>query len=263
MASGSVHIVLVLAGLLLPLLITTSLPFEYQVTPIAAVQTEVPRKPLLLRLPNARVKNAVGLGAPVARLSKPRELPAVLLQRPTKVDTPAKLSLAKVQTGGFGDDAFGLPPQRKAQGRVQINQFGSAELPQGPGVGNGTGGAAGMRAAVRDAGFATAVPESGAAGARPGVGGEAGTQSVVVLDKPLPVYTEDGRRHHVEGDVTLAVIFPASGPIHVLRVLKGLGYGLDEAAIRAAQQIQFRPALQNGRPVATPATLRIVFQLAS
>jgi hypothetical protein len=50
--------------------------------------------------------------------------------------------------------------------------------------------------------------------------------------------------------------------VRVIGVTKGLGHGLDETAIRAAQQIRFKPALQQGRAVDYPATVHIVFQLA-
>jgi TonB family protein len=66
----------------------------------------------------------------------------------------------------------------------------------------------------------------------------------------------------LEGEVQNQVVFPASGPVRIVRVTKGLGHGLDEAAVRAAQQIRFKPALQQGRAVDFPATVHIVFQLA-
>jgi TonB family protein len=47
-----------------------------------------------------------------------------------------------------------------------------------------------------------------------------------------------------------------------VRVVRGLGHGLDEAAIRAAQQIKFNPATSNGQAVDTTATIHVVFQLA-
>jgi hypothetical protein len=50
--------------------------------------------------------------------------------------------------------------------------------------------------------------------------------------------------------------------VRVNRVVKGLGHGLDEAAIRAAEQIKFKPALSNGHPVDFPAVIHIVFQMA-
>jgi len=46
-------------------------------------------------------------------------------------------------------------------------------------------------------------------------------------------------------------------------VVHGLGHGLDESAIRAAQKIQFKPALKDGQPTDFPAVLHIMFQLAS
>jgi len=46
------------------------------------------------------------------------------------------------------------------------------------------------------------------------------------------------------------------------RIVRGLGHGLDEAAVRAAQQIRFKPARRDGQPVDFPAVVHIVFQLA-
>ena len=59
------------------------------------------------------------------------------------------------------------------------------------------------------------------------------------------------------------LIFPASGgEVHVNRVVKGLGHGLDESAIQAAEQIKYKPAMSNGHPVDFPAVIHIVFQMA-
>jgi TonB family protein len=86
---------------------------------------------------------------------------------------------------------------------------------------------------------------------------------VEITSKPNPVYTEEARRLHVQGEVILRVVFRASGQIQILGVSQGLGHGLDEAAIRAAQEIQFKPARRNGQPTDTTATLQIMFQLAN
>lgn len=85
---------------------------------------------------------------------------------------------------------------------------------------------------------------------------------VVILAKPKPIYTDEARKLNIEGEVLLDVVFPASGPVQVNRVIRGLGHGLDENAIRAAEQIQFKPAMSNGHAVDFPATVHIVFEMA-
>jgi TonB family protein len=85
---------------------------------------------------------------------------------------------------------------------------------------------------------------------------------VEILAKPRPVYTAEARALGLEGQVTLAVLFAAAGQVRVLRVERGLGHGLDEAAIRAAEKISFRAAQMDGRPIDYPAKVQIVFQLA-
>jgi TonB family protein len=198
------------------------------------------------------------------------------------IDKP--MPLDKVQTGGFGD-AQGLPGPGNPNKRANIGQFGNPALPPGPGVGNGTGGANGVKGTVASTGFGNgiAIPPSGGAkkvGAVQSTGfanqndqvievpkkkveeGPA-VESVVILAKPKPVYSQEAIKLNIEGEVLLDVVFLASGTqVHVNRVVKGLGHGLDEAAMRAAEQIKYKPALSNGHPVDFPAVVHIVFQVA-
>jgi TonB family protein len=83
-----------------------------------------------------------------------------------------------------------------------------------------------------------------------------------VLSKPPVQYTAEARQLKVQGDVVLRVTFLASGQVVVQSVVHGLGHGLDEEARRVAQQIRFRPATRDGRPVDTTTTITITFQLA-
>jgi TonB family protein len=85
---------------------------------------------------------------------------------------------------------------------------------------------------------------------------------VQVISKPAPTYTEEARRLKIQGDVTVQVIFSASGQVQIVRVVKGLGHGLDEAATYAARQIRFSPAKRDGQAVDYPATIHIVFALS-
>jgi len=62
--------------------------------------------------------------------------------------------------------------------------------------------------------------------------------------------------------VLLEVVLEASGKIRVLKVVRGLGHGLDDAAVRAAEQIRFKPAMRDGQPSDSTAVLHIIFQIA-
>lgn len=85
---------------------------------------------------------------------------------------------------------------------------------------------------------------------------------VEVLSKPPVRYTSEARQLRVQGDVVLSVTFLASGQVVVHGVLQGLGHGLDEEAKRVAEQIRFRPATSDGRPVDVTTKITITFQLA-
>ena len=90
----------------------------------------------------------------------------------------------------------------------------------------------------------------------------AAVQPIEITEKPRPEYTPEARALKLEGQVVVAVIFKANGEIIVQNVVQGLGHGLDEMAVKAAQHIKYKPAISNGQPVDFPARVRIEFQLA-
>ncbi len=85
---------------------------------------------------------------------------------------------------------------------------------------------------------------------------------VEILIKPKPAYPEEAREKKIEGEVLIEMEFSASGEAHVLRLVRGLGYGLDESALAAARGIRFRPATRDGLLVDSAAVVHILFQLA-
>jgi TonB family protein len=197
-----------------------------------------------------------------------------------------KAPVRSVQTGGFGDPN-GLPGKGSDNAHLRAPSVGSFDLPAGPGYGNGTGGSRGLRGTVASAGFGNGVagPGSGDGGGaargsirRAGFGDSepvthterpqpkpvaaAALVAVEILAKPKPVYTDEARGLKIEGEVLLQVIFLASGKVEVVRVVHGLGHGLDEAAASAAAKIRFKPAQRGADPVDYPATIHIVFQIA-
>jgi TonB family protein len=193
----------------------------------------------------------------------------------------------QVQTGGFGDrDGVQAGDGNNGKGPV-LAKVGAFDMPSGPGSGNGTGGAKGIRSNSTSASFgnASAGPVDSRATAGQGTvrpvnfssgvalisqapkheavsGAPAKETPVLLLSKPLLAYTPEARQKKIEGDVELDVLFAATGQVSVLRVVQGLGYGLDEAAVSAAERIRFTPARREGQPVDSHGLLRMVFRLS-
>jgi TonB family protein len=190
----------------------------------------------------------------------------------------------QVQTGGFGDPN-GIPAKTTQTRAVNIAQAGGFDMPTGPGSGNGTGGTNGARGVVASAGFGNGVAISDAPASARGQVRSAGfgdadvpapptiqsrpaaqaAEKIIpaeILSKPVPVYTVEARTQRIEGEVLLEAVFEATGKIRVLKVVRGLGHGLDDAAVHAAEQIRFKPALKDGQPSDSTVVLHIIFQLA-
>jgi len=135
-----------------------------------------------------------------------------------------------------------------------VGKVASAGIPGSTGtgpVGNyGKVGAAGIPAMTA----AVAAP--------PKMVAQAVSTNLEVISKPPVQYTPEAKQLKVQGDVVLRVTFLATGQVVVQGVVHGLGHGLDEEARRVAQQIRFRPATRDGRPVDMTTTITITFQLA-
>ena len=78
----------------------------------------------------------------------------------------------------------------------------------------------------------------------------------------LILCTPEAAQLRIQGEVTLQVRFLATGQVEVLRVVNGLGHGLDEQAKRVAEQIRFKPAEKDGHPVDHTTLIHVTFQLA-
>jgi TonB family protein len=84
-----------------------------------------------------------------------------------------------------------------------------------------------------------------------------------VLFKPTALYTPEARSLHIEGKVVVKVQVSASGTVTVLGVSAGLGHGLDQNAVTAAQGMRFKPATDaTGNSVDWEGPVSISFLLA-
>jgi TonB family protein len=76
-----------------------------------------------------------------------------------------------------------------------------------------------------------------------------------------PEYTDAARARRLEGKVGLTVTVDSSGKLIHVAIVKPLGLGLDEAAIKAVHAWPFSPGMRNGQPVAVRAYLEVDFHL--
>ncbi len=143
-------------------------------------------------------------------------------------------------------------------------------LSSGPGSGGGIG-----------TGHGTGVGPGTGAGVGPGSGGGMGggsdggigsgigpyvvgngVKAPVALLQPLPAYTEEARKARAEGIVMIEAIIRKDGSVDSFKVLRGLGYGLDESAINTiATKWRFRAGTLNGVPVDVRANIEVSFRL--
>jgi TonB family protein len=228
------------------------------------------------------------------RVDTPKiDLPArpVIKQEVFNADNIAPVTpqapVKSVKTGGFGDPNGVQPSTAPASKALTVQAIGAFDAPAGAGQGAANSGkAAGGRKVVASAGFG----EAGAGGTGAGGTGHAQVRGagfgdydasprtpssasaaaralptetpVEIIFKPKPQYTVDARQKKIEGEVQLEVQFSATGQVHVLRLVRGLGFGLDENARAAASQIRFRPGTRNGSPVDVTGIVHIVFELS-
>jgi protein TonB len=101
---------------------------------------------------------------------------------------------------------------------------------------------------------------------------EAPTYFVAVEEMPEPiggiqgiqsriVYPEIAKRAGVDGRVYVLAFVDEHGNVTKAQLIKGLGAGLDEAALDAIRQTKFKPGKQRGKPVKVQVSIPIVFKL--
>jgi len=124
-------------------------------------------------------------------------------------------------------------------GGIGSGSGGGAGPGHGPGVGAGTGG--------------------GIGGGVYKIGG--GISAPLQLSAPDPEYTEEARRAKIQGTCVLVLIVDPAGLPRDLKVVRGLGYGLDAKALDAVRNWRFEPAKKDGQPVSVQVTVEVGFHL--
>jgi protein TonB len=136
-------------------------------------------------------------------------------------------------------------------------------VPGPPSAGPGTGGGIGT-------GQGRGVGEGKGPGVGPGEGGGTGggvfrvgggVTPPTVVQRVEPQYSEEARKARYQGTVVLEAIVRRDGTCDIIRVVRSLGFGLDENAMQALKQWRFRPGLRNGVAVDVSLNIEVNFNL--
>jgi len=161
------------------------------------------------------------------------ETPAPAVTTPAPQPEPAKAPATPEQT----------PPQpaprRKKMPRI---------IAEGPEAQQGTNALLAAAASAQGQGQQPAPPPGNVSDPRP-------------VSAPQPEYTPEARDARIQGTVELRSTVREDGTVKVESVVRGLGYGLDEAAIAAVEKWKFIPAKKDGKPVSATIGLLVNFSL--
>lgn len=110
---------------------------------------------------------------------------------------------------------------------------------------------------------AKAAPKTLSAAATPAVvdGCEEPAAKPKPRSVPQPGYTDAARAASIEGKVRVQLTVDETGRVVSVKLLQGLGYGLDEAALAAAKQAEFEPAVRCGKPTSATFNISMRFSL--
>ena len=203
--------------------------------------------------PKAERKGDLAANSPIPV----RKLPPPLEAKP-RVEEPPPAPL----------DAKILPPvmapvvAKPADDRDREGLLAKSEQTE-PSAGSGTGGGVGS-------GKGTGLGEGDGSGIGDGSGGGtgggpyrpgSGVAPPRLLREVRAEYSDAARRANLEGEVELEIVIRRDGTVGDVKILKGLGLGLNDQAIQAVRQWRFAPARLKGTPVDVVVEVAVEFRL--
>ena len=178
--------------------------------------------------------------------------PAIVMhnERPKLTVAPTVVAPPQVRLAENHMPAMGAPTAPVMPAAPPSNGTGS-----GGGIGSGSGGGLGVG---HGPGIGSGIG-GGMGGGVYKVGG--GISAPTAISAPDPDYTEDARRAKKQGTCILWLIVDSTGHPRDIRVIRGLGFGLDAKAVEAVNHWKFQPALKDGRPVDVQISVEVEFHL--
>jgi TonB family protein len=220
-------------------------PARAELASKAAVRSPIPPpKPLTTRKPDPEPKRVT----PPAPVPQPAPRPVDPPPPAPRPEVTPQVVAPVVMASADARDRAGVPAEPASQADSQgSGSGGGAGSGQGTGLGEGTGSGIGP-----GSGGGT-----GGGPYRPG----SGITAPSIIREVKPEYTEDARKRNIEGDVVLEIVVRSDGSVGEVKVLQGLGGGLDRRAIDAVREWRFNPAKRFGTPVDVMVEVAVEFKL--
>jgi periplasmic protein TonB len=258
--SAAIHIALVA-------LLISGVLFRHQiaqVVPIHEVVTLIAPSPDSYALPiSKKIVSGGGGGGDHDAIPAPKgRMPKVALEQ----ITPPAIVLHNTKPKLAVEPTVVVPPQvHMAENHMpNLGTMAAPVMPSAPpsngtgsggGIGSGSGGGVGV-------GHGPGV----GAGSGGGIGGGVyhvggGISAPQAISTPDPEYTEEARRAKTQGTCVLWLIVDSQGHPRDIKVVRGLGYGLDAKALDAVRQWRFQPSMKDGKPVDVQISVEVAFHL--
>ena len=201
----------------------------------------------IARPPRAERKGAAHIDSPIHReppppVDPPKPEPPRADPEPPPVQAPVVEAAAKDK-----DRAGVMAPSPSTADSHGPGDNGGVGTGSGAGLGDGQGSGIGPG-------------EGGGTGGGPYRPGS-GIAPPSLLHEVKPDYTEDARRRGVRGEVVMEIVVRHDGTVGDVKVLQGLGYGLDERAVEAVKQWKFSPGKLKGTSVDVMVEVSMEFRL--
>lgn len=161
----------------------------------------------------------------------PIQEPKIAIQPTVEVQKDVKMASSIPQVGVPNSPLVGM-----SMGNGSGTGLGSGN---GSGIGPGSGGNTG--GGIRRIGGGVSAPQ--------------------LIFQVEPEFSEEARKAKVAGNVLVTLVVDTNGKPQRVRVLRGIGMGLDEKAIEAVRQYRFKPAMAGGTPVMVEVNIDVNFQI--
>jgi TonB family protein len=261
-ASGSVHAVVIAAAIVLAMSGALTGPLATNSAPADAVHLVFLAEPgpggggggggrgMDAPPPPALREGRSSISSPLPVRPPPKPIEPVLypVEQPLKAEPLPAVIAPLVSAPADASTRLGVLTALKSD----VDSLGRGG-PNGVGSGTGTGTGSGEGPGVGPG-------SGGGAGGGPYRGGS-GIEPPRLVREVKADYSEEGRRRGVTGDVILEIVVRRDGAVGDAKLLKGLGWGLDERAIQAVRQWRFSPATRSGTPIDVVVEVAVEFKL--